>query len=465
MTNHYRSLDAAIPIAFALSSCKRQKHFACSRGATQPWRSNYNAICTDWVAKHKRTTRKNVGKESHELSVPLRSAETELPSTKELRARTSPKRCLSSHSTAILRDRVANHKTTACKNVDKTMPELAVPLRGRSDHDPLPKRACSAPVRRTSFPTHHPRHGFSCKIHDFVHPLSRKNAFRARLPSNSNGWSMKTKLSCEASFKFQVHKVWKRSFRARLPSHCKCSKMFNIWKRSFRARLPLHSKCSRYENDAFVRDFLQFLIFEDVKTKLSCETSFNFWKLKMWKRCLNWQFHCGADPTMIRSLSERVLHPSAGQASPHIIRDTVFPAKYTISCIRYLAKTHFVRDFLQIPSAQGMKTKLSCETSFTFQVFKVWKRSFRARLPSNSNFETFRLSDIQTFRHPDLQDIQTFRHPDFQISRLADIQTFRHPDFQDIQTVRHSNSQTIIPPHSKKSVTRKFYFQASFENI
>ena len=27
----------------------------------QPWRSHYNAICGDWVAKHKRTTRNGVG--------------------------------------------------------------------------------------------------------------------------------------------------------------------------------------------------------------------------------------------------------------------------------------------------------------------------------------------------------------------------------------------------------------------
>ena len=82
-----------------------------------------------------------------------------------------------------------------------------------------------------------------------------------------------------------------------------------------------------------------------------------------------------------------VSHPSAGQASPAIFRDTCCPAKHTIiSCIRYLSKTHFVRDFPQIPTVEDvrtkqyeafmrdspklkitkmedMKTKLSCETS------------------------------------------------------------------------------------------------------
>ena len=61
LTNHFRSLDAAIPIRFTIFSCKRQKYYACSRCAKQPWRSHYNAICRDWVAKHNRTTCNGVG--------------------------------------------------------------------------------------------------------------------------------------------------------------------------------------------------------------------------------------------------------------------------------------------------------------------------------------------------------------------------------------------------------------------
>ena len=34
---------------------------ACSHSMKQPWRSHYNAICRDWVAKHNRTTRNGVG--------------------------------------------------------------------------------------------------------------------------------------------------------------------------------------------------------------------------------------------------------------------------------------------------------------------------------------------------------------------------------------------------------------------
>ena len=47
------------------------------------------------------------------------------------------------------------------------------------------------------------------------------------------------------------------------------------------------------------------------------------------------------------SIAGTVSHPSAGQASLHIFRDTFCLAKHGISCIYYLSKTHFVRDFPQ----------------------------------------------------------------------------------------------------------------------
>ena len=40
---------------------KRQYYYKCSHGTKQPWRSHYNAVCKDWVAKHNRTTRNWVG--------------------------------------------------------------------------------------------------------------------------------------------------------------------------------------------------------------------------------------------------------------------------------------------------------------------------------------------------------------------------------------------------------------------
>ena len=39
----------------------QKDYYACSRCTKQPWRSHYNAICRDWVAKHNRTTCNGVG--------------------------------------------------------------------------------------------------------------------------------------------------------------------------------------------------------------------------------------------------------------------------------------------------------------------------------------------------------------------------------------------------------------------
>ena len=62
-----------------------------------------------------------------------------------------------------------------------------------------------------------------------------------------------------------------------------------MWKRSFRARPPSKSESWRCENEAFVRDLLQSLNAEDVKTKLLCETSFKFWNWKL--LCHAMSFH------------------------------------------------------------------------------------------------------------------------------------------------------------------------------
>ena len=151
-----------------------------------------------------------------------------------------------------------------------------------------------------------------------------KRSFRARHPSKSQSGrcgneasvqdihqnlkveDVKTKLLCETSIKISKWKMWKRSFCARHPSKSQSGRCENeafcarhsikiskwkMWKRSSRARHPSKSQSGRCENEAFcarhpsksqsgrcgneafVRDIHQNLKVEDVKTKLSCETS------------------------------------------------------------------------------------------------------------------------------------------------------------------------------------------------
>ena len=132
-------------------------------------------------------------------------------------------------------------------------------------------------------------------------PFTRKkqNVSRKNLTFKSHPWFMKTKLSCEGSFKFQELKIWKRRFRARPPSN------FKSW---------------RFENDAFVRGLLQISRVEDLKTKLSCEASFKF----------HWRDENEA----------------------------------------------FVRGLLEIPLDKEMKAKLSCEAAFKVQQVQKWTHLF-----------------------------------------------------------------------------------------
>ena len=170
----------------------------------------------------------------------------------------------------------------------------------RSSHARLPSNSNSSRCDNAAFVREFPQ---NLKVEDVKPQLSC-----VLCEASFKIWRWKPKLSCETSFKIRELKMWKRSFRARISSKS------DSW---------------RCENEAFVRDFLQNLKVEDVKPKLSCETSRKKWKWKMWKR----------------SFSARL------------------PWNFKV---------------------EDVKTQLSCETSFQKWKWKMWKQSFRARLPSKS---------------------------------------------------------------------------------
>ena len=148
--------------------------------------------------------------------------------------------------------------------VVKMTPELAVPLRGRSENDPTLTERVSQPSAGQASPS----------IFRDRFCLAKRSILCIRYLSK--------RISCETSRKNWKLKMWKRSFRARLPFKIWKRKM---WKRSFRARLPSKSESGRCGSKAFVQDFLQNPKVEDVITKLSCETSFKIW---------NWKLSCHA---------------------------------------------------------------------------------------------------------------------------------------------------------------------------
>ena len=260
----------------------------------------------------------------------------------------------------------------------------------------------------------------------------KNEAFVRDLPEKVKVEDVKTKLSCETCLKKWEWKMWKRSFRARLawksesarceseafvrdlPEKVKvedvktklscetCLKkwVWKMWKRSFRARLAWKSESGRCENEAFVRDLPEKVKVQDVKAKLSCETSLTEWKWKMWKRSfrarLAWKSESGRceNEAFVRDLPEKV---------------SVEDVKTKLSCETCLKKWKwkmwkrsfrarlawksesarceneaFVRDFPDRVKVEDVKTKLSCETCLKKWKCKMWKRSFRARLSSKS---------------------------------------------------------------------------------
>ena len=126
------------------------------------------------------------------------------------------------------------------------------------------KKNTAAPIREWSRHSRHlPRHVLFCKTRLFVHLLTLKTHFVRDFPQKVKVEDVKMKLSCETSLQKRKWKMWKWSFCARHPSK---------------------SESGRCENEAFVRDIPPKAKVEDVKTKLSCETSLQKRKWKMWKR-------------------------------------------------------------------------------------------------------------------------------------------------------------------------------------
>ena len=87
----------------------------------------------------------------------------------------------------------------------------------------------------------------------------------------------------------------------------------------------------------------------------------------MHEKHLKPHLQCGTDPTMIRvsdhdpTTHETVSHPSHRRGRSSTFGDGLCMEKHRVSCICYLSKTHFVRDFLQ-NSIGNSSTSTTCES-------------------------------------------------------------------------------------------------------
>ena len=172
----------------------------------QPWRSHYNAICGDWVAKHNRTTRNGVGNCSSKTESRRRSEKKTIlkhflkgflegkslaPKTHFVRDFLQNSIGNSSHLQSHLHcgndPTVANHNgILSTAHARKTL-ETPFTMRNRSDHGPRMIRPHTRPSRtRRTAEVNHRRSG--------THFVWKNTGFRASAISQK-------RISCETSFK------------------------------------------------------------------------------------------------------------------------------------------------------------------------------------------------------------------------------------------------------------------------
>ena len=191
-----------------------------------------------------------------------------------------------------------------------------------------------------------------------------KHSFRARLALKKEVEDVKSKLSCETSFIKWKLKMWKRSFRARCPSK---SEKLTVWKRSFRARLT-----SNFESPSSEIRFLMqntaFRASANYQTRISCKTSLKKWEWKMWRH-----------KAFARRPSVKVEDVKTKLSCETSLKVWIEDVKTKLLCEISLKTENwridneaFVRDFPQKLKFEDVTTKLSCETSL-----KNWKLKTR----------------------------------------------------------------------------------------
>ena len=132
----------------------------------------------------------------------------------------------------------------------------------------------------------------------------------------------------------------------------------------------------------FVRDFLQNSIGNsststtcnpicNAGTILQLQITMEFCRPHMHEKQLKPHLQCGTDPRMVREWSENdptthetVSQPSHRRGRSSRFGDGLCMEKHRLSCICYLSKTHFVRDFLQ-NSIGNSSTSTTCNPIYS----------------------------------------------------------------------------------------------------
>ena len=314
----------------------------------QPWRSHYNAICGDWVAKHNRTTRNGVGNCSSKTG-------SRRQSEKKTILKHFLKGFLEGKSLApkthfvrdFLQNSIGNSSTSTTCNpiyIAGTILQLQITMEFCRPHmhekHLKPHLQCGTDptmVREWSDQSEN-----DPTTHETVsHPSHR----RGRSSTFGDALCLeKHRVSC-ICYLSKTHFVRDSSFKSQWNSIG-------------------NSSTSTTCNPIYIAG-----------TILQLQITMEFCRPHMHEKHLKPHLQCGTDPTMIRDMirpwsendpttHETVSHPSHRRGRSSTFGDALCLEKHRVSCICYLSKTHFVRDFLQ-NSIGNSSTSTTCNPIYS----------------------------------------------------------------------------------------------------
>ena len=235
---------------------------------------------------------------------------------------------------------VANHNGILSTAHARKTVDTPFTMRNRSEHDPRMIRPHTRPSRtRRTAEVDHRGSGT-----DFVW---KNIGFRASAISQK-------RISCETSSKTP----------SATPPPAPLAIPFTLRKRSYSCKSQWNSignsSTSTTCNPIYIAG-----------TILQLQITMEFCRPHMHEKQLTPHLQCGTDPNMIRTWSENdptthetVSHPSHRRGRSSRFGDGLCMEKHRVSCICYLSKTHFVRDFLQ-NSIGNSSTSTTCNAIYS----------------------------------------------------------------------------------------------------
>ena len=240
-----------------------------------------------------------------------------------------------------------NNGILSTAHARKTL-ETPFTMRNRSDHDPRPIRPWSDHDPTTHETVSHPSHR------------------RGRSSRFGDGLCMeKHRLSC-ICYLSKTHFV--RDFLQNSIGNSSTSTTCD----------PICSEGTILELQITMEFHRQLIHQHHLQPHLQCgndpiqlQITMEFCRPRMHEKHLKPHLQCGTDPTMIRDRSdhdptthETVSHPSHRRGRSSRFGDGLCMEKHRLSCICYLSKTHFVRDFLQ-NSIGNSSTSTTCNPIYS----------------------------------------------------------------------------------------------------